>query len=915
MAVRVRVRRALAAGSVCIALLALGATAAHAESHAPIVENEEAANVTSVAATLRASVNPEFAETEYYFEYGPTVAYGSNSPAPPGTRISGKFNTLQIAKTALSGLTPGTTYHFRVVAVNSMGTTDGSDQTFTTGTPGPPVVESERESAANVTATSADLTAEVDAEYLETSYYLEYGATLAYGLRAPIPEATLAAAGGTQRVAVLVENLQPNTTYYFRLVATNALGTVTASPGTFTTYPPGEAFSLPDNRVYELVSPPDKNGGDVGGGQEEFAPSRAAFGESSASGGAITYASSTSFGDAQGAELTTQYLSTRGPSSWTTHAISPPAATLEKNGLVVETFHVFTPELTAWVFSWQPPPGYGVPQKVESLFRGEAGSSTYQLINDETPANAGNNYEVKAIGASSDLRHVVFEAGPPGAPSVYEWTPGFPLRLVSVLPGPGEVAAANARGAGVSGGNGGSGAANMLPNLVSAGGSRIFWVDGNNQLYVREDGTTTVQLNASQRTPSLGDGTAQFMAATPDGSRVFFIDETALTNGAGDNGGLYEYSFAGGGLTDLTPDAGGSPGVGGVVGIGEEGASVYFVAGASLTSNARPGAGQPSPGQENLYVARQGTLTFIATLSSEDYGDWANDFAERTAEVTPDGDQLAFVSSDPLTGYDNADLNTGKPDAEVFLYDAGVETLRCVSCNPSGELPIGPASVPTPKGTEHLPRYLSEDGQRVFFDSNDALLPAASNGLQNVYEYENGAIHLISSGTSDEDSILADASANGDNVFFTTNAQLVPEDQDESFDMYDARVDGGFPVTAAPPAPCTEEGCRGPVTAPPAPLTIVTEEAHGVETSSAQPADAPPPAPRAGGHKAKKPKHKPSTKTKSSGKRKSSARRSARRARRSRRAHRGRRVGSGQQATSRSQRPGRRAGVRGGGVR
>ncbi len=311
---------------------------------------------------------------------------------------------------------------------------------------------------------------------------------------------------------------------------------------------------------------------------------------------------------------------------------------------------------------------------------------------------------------------------------------------------------------------------------------------------MREDGATTVQLNASQRTPSLGDGTAGFVAATPDGSRVFFTDETALTDGADDNGGLYEYSFASGRLTDLTPDASGSPGVAGVAGIGEEGASVYFVASASLTSNARLGAGQPSPGEDNLYVARQGVLTFIAILDAEDH-DWTDEFAERTAEVAPDGGQLAFVSKEPLTGYDNTDLNTGKPDAEIFLYDAGAETLRCVSCDPSGERPIGPASVPTPNGTQHLPRYLSEDGQRVFFDSSDALLPAASNGLQNVYEYENGAIHLISSGTSDENSTLADASANGDDVFFTTRARLVPEDQDENSDMYDARVDGGFPVT------------------------------------------------------------------------------------------------------------------------
>ena len=336
-AVRVRVRRALGTGAACIALLALGATSAQAESHIPIVEKEEATHVTAVAATLQALVNPEFAETSYYFEYGPTVAYGSTSPAPPGTRV-GESNTLKSAKAAISGLSPGATYHFRVVAVNSMGTTDGSDQTFTTGTPQAPVVESGGESAANVTATAADLTAEIATGYLQTSYEFEYGTTPTYGMQAAPLEATLAPASGSQRVAVHVENLQPNTTYYFRLVATNALGAVTASATSFTTYPPGEAFSLPDNRAYELVSPPDKNERRCGRRRRNFAPPPSALGESSASGGAITYTSSASFGDAQSAELATQYLSTRGPSGWTTHAISPPTALSEQARLLVEPF-------------------------------------------------------------------------------------------------------------------------------------------------------------------------------------------------------------------------------------------------------------------------------------------------------------------------------------------------------------------------------------------------------------------------------------------------------------------------------------------------------------------------------------------------------------------------------------------------
>jgi hypothetical protein len=342
---------------------------------APVVEGGTAVGITATAATLQASVNPEFADTRYYFEYGPTTAYGSRFPAPPGTDV-GESNAGQSVEAAISGLNASTEYHFRVVAVNSVGTTDGSDQTLTTAPP----LSIEAESAENVTATAAELTAKIDSENLKTSYRFEYGTSPAYGLQAPLPEATLAAAPSAQKVTVHAENLQPATTYYFRLVATNALGTVTASTAKFTTYPPGEAFSLPDNRAYELVSPPDKNGGDVGnvgGGAGFLAPPPGAFGESSVSGASITYASSASFGGAQGAWVSTQYISTRGPSGWTTQAISPPSALTEHVEFKPAPFHFFTPELTAWVLSWRHPSlAQGAPPELENLYRGEAGGST-----------------------------------------------------------------------------------------------------------------------------------------------------------------------------------------------------------------------------------------------------------------------------------------------------------------------------------------------------------------------------------------------------------------------------------------------------------------------------------------------------------------------------------------------------------
>jgi hypothetical protein len=172
---------------------------------------------------------------------------------------------------------------------------------------------------------------------------------------------------------------------------------------------------------------------------------------------------------------------------------------------------------------------------------------------------------------------------------------------------------------------------------------------------------------------------------------------------------------------------------------------------------------------------------------------------------------------------------------EVYEYDAQTGALACVSCDPSGLPPTGDSLVPeVPHLFENLrgwqsstvqQRYLLDDG-RLYFQSEDALLPEASNGRQNVYEYEpegvgqcaaSGAgscLYLISTGESSGNSYFADASADGRDVFFLTDEQLVPQDGDGAVDMYDAREGGGF-SSAAPP-PCSGEACKPAVTPAPA---------------------------------------------------------------------------------------------------
>lgn len=125
---------------------------------------------------------------------------------------------------------------------------------------------------------------------------------------------------------------------------------------------------------------------------------------------------------------------------------------------------------------------------------------------------------------------------------------------------------------------------------------------------------------------------------------------------------------------------------------------------------------------------------------------------------------------------------------------------------------MGEASFPN----EKFINVMSDDGQRAFFAAKDALVPEDTNELQDVYEWHDGTVSLVSTGTATKDVRLLGASHSGDDVFFTTNQRLVGWDTDENVDVYDARVGGGFPEPPHPDAICEGEECRGaPTSAPP----------------------------------------------------------------------------------------------------
>jgi len=129
----------------------------------------------------------------------------------------------------------------------------------------------------------------------------------------------------------------------------------------------------------------------------------------------------------------------------------------------------------------------------------------------------------------------------------------------------------------------------------------------------------------------------------------------------------------------------------------------------------------------------------------------------------------------------------------------------------------------------HQNKAISDDGSRVFFSTAEALVPEDVNGRSDAYEYDvaTRAVHLLSSGTSINDSWFMDASSSGDDAFFITSQQLVGWDTDQAYDLYDARVNGGWPEPPPPPIDCAGEACQATSPQPPLIQPNASASFHG----------------------------------------------------------------------------------------
>jgi hypothetical protein len=223
---------AMAVWPLLMSALLMIITASAAFAQPPTVTVDGPIQIASTTALIGGTINPNGLATGFFVQWGNTTADGEVGPFGVVPVPDAETNVIAW----MTGLSPGTTYHYQLVATNSAGTGYSADMTLTT-TAGPPPPDPQAPtvttgSAIAITSTNSTLTGIVGTSVVPTTYYFRWGPTVAYGNTTPLGSAM--ANGSVQVFAVLAE-LSPSTTYHYQLVATNSAGSSAGDDRSFTT--------------------------------------------------------------------------------------------------------------------------------------------------------------------------------------------------------------------------------------------------------------------------------------------------------------------------------------------------------------------------------------------------------------------------------------------------------------------------------------------------------------------------------------------------------------------------------------------------------------------------------------------------------------------------------------------------------
>lgn len=715
---------------------------------------------------------------------------------------------------------------------------------------------------------------------------------------------------------------------------------------------PAPALASPADRAYEMVSPLFKGG--FGALRIEAV---------SSSGEGVLFYSPGAFNGAPSGPILMDYISRRTPLGWSTNPVMPPASLIAD----VEATDV-SPSLDEMLVIGKPGSDLENPLPLDEVFVRSTllpdTTATWEPVYALEALNE-RQFTIQQRDADPSFCHVLLGSTEPlltearnTAGELYELNRGCDgqeksLTLVGVNNKDRLISRTCATDAGIERYTRES--VNTF-NAISVDGSEVFFTDclsGStepatpHQLFVRLGGGRTVEISKPFTSPEVCSevpcggaserGSAEFVGASEDGSRVFFmapltVVQPPLVPGDTDSSNNLYMAVVGcpggnplclpterevTGLSEVSHDPnGGAAGVQGVLRVAPDGGQAYFVATGDLLSGSQRSAleseGRPVPrlGADNLYAyaANSGALAFIGDLCSgrelsgsvedihcpsqtgSDAQLWSSN-ESRSQTAGHDGRYLVLASYAQLT---RDDTNVAR---DVYRYDAEAESLQRVSIGEEGydangnngtlgsqimfgNHGVGGEGAPVRSQYEMNSRAISEDGSRIVFMSAEPLSPVASNGLANAYEWREGldgrppSVSLISSGSGEEPIEDIVISPNGLSVLFDTVEGLVPQDTDGAPDVYDARLD--LSGETFPQQPSQRRPCEGDACQGPLTNPAPMLVPGSVETTPGDNLPAPSKSKPAKKKKLKKKKPKAKKKVRSKGHRGKSSRRKAR---------------------------------------
>ncbi|HEY1689073.1 MAG TPA: hypothetical protein VGF95_09450 [Solirubrobacteraceae bacterium] len=843
------------------------------------------------SATIAGYVNPNGPATlPYGLHTAYEILYRRTGEATFKSTVeaeAGRGTTNEVFSTALPGLEAATSYEVELAATRPYAGGYASTQvfSFTTSTAAPEVGTPTVATAATETAARAALYDTIDPNSKATSYRFEYGTSSSYEASVPVSAASAGSGGREITVVQYVNSLQPNTTYHFRLVATSASGESATSDQTFTTPPLGDA--LPSGRQAELVSQPEKG---AVGYVNNFAAVQLYY-QAAESGEAVLFPLMNGLEDSTaGGEV--DYLATRSAEGWSSVQVTPPALETSPTPGASRAGAVryFSPEsLTCGIVETNSPitadvPAVDVEDDVYNMYRFDAAEDRYNLLTNKQPLNPGEGsggptgdyYEI--AGASADCSRVFFKSSggytfTAGASGIYEWDEGA-LRDALTRPD-GTVASGQAS------------TVITAKNVVSSDGRFFFQAtsdqgadSGKAAVFVRKSPTEVVDASQPTNGSTFGAG---YETASPDGSQVLFLANYGIAASSSDgptNGScsalkgigttpcdLYDYDVETGQLTDISADSNpfdiNGAVVQGVAAVSADGSTVYFVARGQLVAGRGRAYAQnlEGTGHANVYRYHAGTLAYVGSVAAADLSTFSghvliHDPTKWASQTNRSGSYFLFPSREDLAGGNPSEVE------EAYLYSTATGSTQCVSCTLNGSAPhsrieaifvypglLAVSDQFSNSGNKYTRRSLSEEG-RVIFSTEDALAPGAVEGHSktfgsitypvptenNVYEWNQGQIALLATGEVE----AADMGGpDGRDVYIKTFQQLAGQDHDFTFDLYDLRVGGGFPLQEPaercdPEVDCQSEALVAPAGEQPASSVFAGPGDQRSQTAPAQ---------------------------------------------------------------------------------